>query len=182
MTAAHDVAAVMPARGLQRALDRVSDGAIALAASALFGLVLVQAWQVFTRYVLGHGSSWPEPLAILLMIVFSMLSAAVCYRDNLHIAVLAIPDNLPPAGRTVLGWLAEICMILVSIFMLIWGIALVETTWPQTIAEFPALSTGITYLPIPIGGAIVLLFVIERLWTGQLFAAPEAASIAAPRE
>ena len=112
--------------------------------------------------------------------MFSMLSAAVCYRDNLHIAVLAIPDNLPPAGRTILGWLAEICMILVSIFMLIWGIALVETTWPQTIAEFPALSTGITYLPIPIGGAIVLLFVIERLWTGQLFAAPEAASIAAP--
>ncbi len=145
-------------------------------------ITLIVPWGVFTRYVLGYGSSWPEPMAILLMIVFAFFSAAVCYRGNLHIAVLALPNALPPRTRALVGWLAELCMIGVSLFMVIWGTALVETTWHQVIAEFPALSTGITYLPIPVGGAIVLLFIIERLWTGALFAPPEATSIASAVE
>ncbi len=142
-------------------------------------ITVIVPWGVFTRYVLGYGSSWPEPLAILLMIVFALLSAAACYRDNLHIAIMALPDALPPRTRTALGWLAEAGMLVASAFMVVWGIKLVDTTWPQTIAEFPALSTGITYLPIPIGGAIVFLFVIERLWIGRLFAPPDSSSVAA---
>ena len=41
------------------------------------------------------------------------------------------------------------------------------------IADFPLISVGISYLPmLPIGGAITLLFVVERLWTGRLFQEP----------
>jgi TRAP-type C4-dicarboxylate transport system permease small subunit len=53
--------------------------------------------------------------------------------------------------------------------MLVWGAGLVHTTWFQAISDFPAISVGISYLPVPLGGAITLLFVIERLWTGRLF-------------
>ena len=51
--------------------------------------------------------------------------------------------------------------------MVIWGARLVGTTWHQSIAEFPALSVGVTYLPIPVGGAITLLFVAEPLLIGR---------------
>jgi len=47
--------------------------------------------------------------------------------------------------------------------MVIWGVKLVDATWYNTIADFPALSVGVTYLPIPLGGAILLLFVIEHV-------------------
>jgi TRAP-type C4-dicarboxylate transport system permease small subunit len=57
--------------------------------------------------------------------------------------------------------------------MLVWGTRLVQTTWYQAIADFPAISVGISYLPVPIGGAVMLLFVVERLWTGAAFAAPQ---------
>jgi len=50
--------------------------------------------------------------------------------------------------------------------MVIWGVKLVDATWYNTIADFPALSVGVTYLPIPLGGAILLLFVIERVSGG----------------
>jgi len=63
---------------------------------------------------------------------------------------------------------------LVSLFMVIWGARLVGTTWHQSIAEFPALSVGVTYLPIPIGGAITLLFVAERLMIGRPLQSGEA--------
>ena len=36
-----------------------------------------------------------------------------------------------------------------------------SVTWHQTIAEFPSLSVGVVYLPIPIGGLLTLLFLVE---------------------
>jgi len=185
--------------GYIRAMDMLHRLCLWISAVCILIITLIVPWGVFVRYVLsapenwpgwlagplgflrnvlGYDSSWPEPMAILLMIVFSLLSAAVCYRDNLHIAVMAVPNMLPPRARLALGWLAEACMIAASLFMVIWGIRLVLTTWHQVIAEFPMLSTGITYMPIPVSGAIVMLFIVERLWTGRLFAQPEGASIA----
>ncbi len=55
-----------------------------------------------------------------------------------------------------------------ALFMLVYGEKLVEATWYNTIADFPSLSVGVTYLPIPVGGACLLLFVIERLVLGPL--------------
>ena len=45
---------------------------------------------------------------------------------------------------------------------------LVAATWQNSIADFPSLSVGVTYLPIPIGGAILFLFVFERLTIGPV--------------
>jgi TRAP-type C4-dicarboxylate transport system permease small subunit len=49
----------------------------------------------------------------------------------------------------------------------------VRTTFHQVIAEFPVLSVGLTYAPLPLAGFITLLFIIERLWVGE----PPATSI-----
>jgi TRAP-type C4-dicarboxylate transport system permease small subunit len=157
-----------------RAMGVLHRACIIIAASCLVIMTLIIPWGVFSRYVLNRGSEWPEPLAILLMIIFAFFAAAACYRDNLHIAVMALPDFLSPQRRFVLGWVAEIGMITVNLFMVIWGEELVRITWHQVIAQFPVLSVGVTYLPIPIGGGITLLFIIERLWTGALFAPPGA--------
>jgi TRAP-type C4-dicarboxylate transport system permease small subunit len=63
-------------------------------------------------------------------------------------------------------------MLITNLFMLWWGIKLVHTTWYQSIAEFPEVSVGVSYLPVPIGGLITVLFVIERMWTGVWFQEP----------
>jgi TRAP-type C4-dicarboxylate transport system permease small subunit len=150
---------------------------------ALVVISLIIPWGVFMRYALGRAQSWPEPMAILLMIVVSFLSAAVCYRDNLHIGVMMLPNALSGPARQALGWLVEILMLATNLFMLVWGLRLVATTWHQVIAEFPLVSVGLSYLPIPIGGAITLLFVIERMLSGRFFEKPADETIsAAPTE
>jgi TRAP-type C4-dicarboxylate transport system permease small subunit len=53
-----------------------------------------------------------------------------------------------------------------GLFMMNWGYGLCSTTWNQSIDAFPSLSVGVTYLPIPLGGLCLLLFVIERLLIG----------------
>ncbi len=68
-------------------------------------------------------------------------------------------------------------MLVTNLFMLVWGIKLVQTTWYQSIAEFPIVSAGMAYLPIPLGGALTTLFVIERLMTQEFFTEPEAETV-----
>ena len=51
---------------------------------------------------------------------------------------------------------------------------MVNITWFQSIPEFPIISVGMSYLPIPIGGGLTALFVIERFMTQRFFSDPES--------
>src|SRR6185436_11103 len=124
------------------------------------------------RYVLNSAASWPEPMAILLMIVLSFLSAVVCYREHLHIGVGMLPAALTGWSRTLLGILLEFCMLATNLFLLWYGVRLVMRTWYQSIAEFPIVSVGVSYLPVPIVGFITILFIIERFLKADWFPPP----------
>jgi TRAP-type C4-dicarboxylate transport system permease small subunit len=160
-----------------RAMDAIHGACLFVAGACLVIITLIVPYGVFTRYVLNSAASWPEPMAVLLMIVLSFLSAVVCYREYLHIGVGVLPAFLDEPAKTYLGWLLEICMLATNLFMLWWGIKLVQATWYQSIAEFPIVSVGAAYLPIPIGGALTTLFVIERFLTQKFFSEPAPETI-----
>jgi len=151
---------------LRRAMDALYWACAFIAGSALVIIALVVPWGVYTRYVLDSAASWPEPMAILLSIVLTFFGAAACYRSGTHMRVSVLRDQLPGGPQRAVDLVAEGLMALVCVFMIVWGGRLVLATWHQVIAEFPFLSVGITYLPIPAGGAVTLLFVIERLLIG----------------
>jgi len=150
----------------RRAMDALYLLCVVVGCVALVLISAVIPWAVFTRYVLNSAASWPEPLAVLLTIVLTFIGAAAAYRLNLHMNVGYFADQLPPRFRKLLDLLVQFLMALIALFMIVWGERLVEVTWHNTIADFPFLSVGVTYLPIPIGGACLLLFIIERLWLG----------------
>ena len=74
-----------------RAMDAINGACLFVAGACLVIITLIVPYGVFTRYVLNSAASWPEPLAVLLMIVLSFLSAVVCYREHLHIGVGVLP-------------------------------------------------------------------------------------------
>jgi TRAP-type C4-dicarboxylate transport system permease small subunit len=156
-----------------RLMDVLHRFCMVVAGFCLVAITLMIPYGVFTRYVLNSASSWPEPMAVLLMIWFSFLSASLVYRENLHIGVAVIPMMLEGKAKTAIGWLIEAGMMATNLFIFWWGIKLVLLTWHQTISDFPWYSVGASYLPVPIGGAITALFVIERLWTSNLFEEPD---------
>jgi hypothetical protein len=69
--------------------------------------------------VLNSAASWPEPLATLLMIVVSFLSAVVCYREYLHIGVGVLPAFLHEPAKSYLGWILEMLMLATNLFNLL---------------------------------------------------------------
>jgi TRAP-type C4-dicarboxylate transport system permease small subunit len=154
------------AQTFRRLMDLLYLGCVAVAGTALVLISAVIPWAVFTRYVLNSASSWPEPMAILLTIVLTFIGAAACYRRRVHMNVGYFVTLLPGPLRIAAELLAECLVAAMAVFMIVYGAKLVETTWYNTIADFPALSVGVTYLPIPIGGVLLLVFVIERLVLG----------------
>jgi TRAP-type C4-dicarboxylate transport system permease small subunit len=150
----------------RRAMDYLYLACVVVGTTALVLISAVIPWAVFTRYVLNSAASWPEPLAILLTIVLTFIGAAAAYRLNLHMSISYFADKLPAPGRALLNLVVQLLMALIATFMIVWGERLVDVTWHNTIPDFPFLSVGVTYLPIPIGGVCLLLFIIERIFLG----------------
>lgn len=147
-------------------MDYLYFACVLVAGGALVLISAVIPWGVYTRYVLNSAASWPEPTAVLLTIWLTFFGAAACYRLGLHMNVTVGVDLLPANIKRAINFIVELLMAVFAVFMLIYGIKLVEATWYNSIADFPFLSVGITYLPIPCGGAITLLFIIEHLLIG----------------
>jgi TRAP-type C4-dicarboxylate transport system permease small subunit len=150
----------------RRAMDCLYLLCVVVGCAALVLISAIIPWAVFTRYVLNSAASWPEPMAVLLTIVLTFIGAAAGYRFNLHMNVSFFADKLPGRFRIALDLVVQLLMALIAAFMIVWGARLVEVTWHNTIADFPFLSVGVTYLPIPVGGVFLLLFIIERIFLG----------------
>ena len=138
-----------------------------VAGLSVLAIALIIPWGVFARYVLGSGSSWPEPAAILLMMVFTFIGAAASYRSGSHMAVAMLTDRMDPPVRKAVGIFSQLLMATVCLFMTIWGTKLCLSTWNQFMAALPSLRVGITYMPIPVGGLLTLIFVLEKLLLGD---------------
>ena len=138
-----------------------------ISGAAVFVMSLIIPWGIFARYVLGTGSQWPEPVSILLMVVFTFLGAAATYRAGAHIAVAMITDRLPVKLRWLCARLVDLLMLAVAAFMVFYGFRLVIGTWHQTIGNLPWMPVGITYAPLPIGSFLTLLFVLEKAFWGS---------------
>ena len=149
-----------------RAMDALYLLCVSVAGFCIVVMTVVVPIGVFYRYVLNSALAWPEPMATIMMIFFTFLGGAACYRAGVHISVTLFVGAFVGPARKAVELIVELAVAALALFMLIWGAELVGTTMHQVIAEFPFLAVGITYMPVPIGGAITLLFMIERMWAG----------------
>ena len=87
-------------------------------------------------------------------------------RAGAHIAVQMLTDRLPWPLRRLCAGFVHLAMLAVSAFVLVWGLQLVQGTMGQTLSELPWLPVGITYLPLPLGSLVTLLFIVEHIVFG----------------
>ena len=153
-----------------RLFDRLYLACIWVSGLAIFLMSLIIPWGVFTRYVLGTGSSWPEPVAVLLMVTFTFMGAAASYRAGAHIAVGMLTDHLPAPLQKTCAALVHLAMLGICIFVMVWGSKLSMETMGQTLGDLPWMAVGYTYMPLPLGAFMTLIFVIEVLIWGPAHA------------
>ncbi|MEN4872807.1 TRAP transporter small permease [Kosakonia cowanii] len=143
-----------------------------VAGLALLVMVAIIPVGIFARYVLNSALSWPEPVAIICMVTFTFIGAAVSYRAGSHIAVSMMTDRLSEPLRKVCFLLADLMLMAISLFILWYSATLCAELWEQPVAEFPLFTAGESYLPLPIGSAITLLFIVEKMLFGAQYHRP----------
>ena len=156
-----------PKQRYQQAMEWLYVACIVISGTALVMITLIIPLGVFMRYAMNNPLSWPEPAAVIMMVMFSFLGGAAVYRANVHIAVEALLNAVSPPMRRAMLWGVDLCMGATALFMLGYGVQLCLVTRYSTMAEFPVLSQGLVYLPIPVAGLLTLLFVIEKVWVGE---------------
>lgn len=151
--------------GLQRSCDRLAAIAVALAGAALLGLVAVQGWQVFARYALNDSPSWTEPLTLLLLATAMAMGAAAGVHEQRHFRFHLLAQGLPPRIRRWSDALTALVIAAIGAVLAVWGARLLVDGLDVRMAGAP-LPQSIAFLPLALGGALMVLFALARLWRG----------------
>src|SRR6201995_1384080 len=108
--------------------------AITIAGVALIAMTLVEAWQVFARYILNDSPSWTEPVALLLMSAAMMFGAAVGVRNEAHFGFFLVVHVAAPPVRAVLVCISRVVVISVGALLAYWGGVLLADGWDVRMA------------------------------------------------
>src|SRR3977135_2615902 len=105
---------------------------ISVSGVAMLVMTIIIPYGVFMRYVVRSPASWPEPAGILLMVLFSFIGGAAAYRAKAHIAVSTLLNLLSGPNRRRMERTADIGMAIIALFMIKWGVQLVQATRQNT--------------------------------------------------
>ncbi|MFC3550547.1 TRAP transporter small permease [Lysobacter cavernae] len=152
-----------PAGAVQRVFDRIAALAIATSAAALLGLVVVQGWQVFTRYVLNDSPSWTEPVTLLLLSTAMSLGAAAGVHTNRHFGFYLLADHTHASLRRALDIGRPLLIAAVGAVVAWWAGLLLLDGLDIKIAG-ASMPQSINYLPLSLGGALITLFALFKAW------------------
>lgn len=143
------------------ATRRVIDRVLVVSCIAIFAaLVVVVAWQVFSRQVLGAPASWTEESARYVFVVLALLGAALVFSERGHIAVELLVNKFSLSVQKIVGLAVEVSIVFFAGYVMIYGgLAVAENAWTQNISTLP-LSVGQVYLTLPVAGALITFFAL----------------------
>jgi TRAP-type C4-dicarboxylate transport system permease small subunit len=151
---------------LSAILDRIATGTLAVAAASVIGMACVEGWQVFARYVLNDSPSWTEPFALLFMTTTAMFGAALGVRANRHFGFFILVESSPPAVKRALRIFARLIAAGLGIMLAGWGGEIAIDTWDYAMPGAP-LRQGMAYVPVCLGGVLIAMFALERVFVGD---------------
>jgi TRAP-type C4-dicarboxylate transport system permease small subunit len=156
---------IPPRSAIQRAADLLSDISIGIAATALLALVLVQGWQVIARYVINDSPSWTEPVTVLLLSTAMSLGAASGVHSKRHFGFYLLSEALDASVRRVLRTVPPLVILAIGATIAYWAwVLLIDGL--DIRAAGADLPQSISYLPLSVGGALMVVFALAQLIEG----------------
>ncbi len=164
------MSAGMHSEGASRPLLQVlSDSVNVWSERALFVLMLlmigVTTAQVVFRFFF-QALTWSEELSCFLLVLASLLGAAVAFKRGSHIAVTFVTQKLSGGMRKAMAVLVNLLGILFFGIVVFYGVLLMKTEAGQTTPAM-MISMAWVYAMYPVLGAVVILHLLAGL--GEIF-------------
>ncbi len=157
---------------MQRFIEWVQRGLSALLVVLMTAMVLDVTWQVITRFLLRHPSSFTEELAGFLLVWIGLLGACYALQTRAHLGIDLLANRVNDASRK---WVELVVYSLVGLFaffvMVIGGLRLVWLAFQlNQISAAMGLKMGYVYLAVPISGVLMIIYstgYITKAFTGR---------------
>jgi len=141
--------------------------ALVVSAAGLLLMTLIIGWQVFARYILNASPAWSETAALLLMLYYIMLAAAVGVHEGFHLGLKILLDSVSPGLRRGLEIFNNGLVAIFGLAMLINGARLAQFTSDHIIPTL-GISRSIAYWPFAAAGLLIAIFAVERMLIATL--------------
>ncbi len=141
-------------------LDRALVGLNRLVLALLLGAMAVLVFgNVCARYLFNASFGWVEELTRYMMIWLAYLGAGLALRHGNHVAVMLLVEALPRTPALALRGLVGLVMLgfLCALAWIGWEYAEFAMRQRTPVLQWP---TGIVYLAIPIGTALMALHLL----------------------
>ncbi len=143
-------------------LDRVNLFSLWLSGFCLVAMVAIIFYVVFGRYILQSTPSWGEALSVTFMGWFIFFGAAVGVYERTHLGFDVILHIVPEGAKAVLRTISDIAVLGFGIGMVYYGYLLADKTW-DAIRPTLGIPDGFRYVPLVIGGLLVVAFTLRNL-------------------
>lgn len=125
-------------------------------------LAIIVFLQVFNRFILKAPLAWSEDLAMLLFQWVAFLGAAVGVKRTRHFGIELVVKQMSARTR---HWI-EIAVVplvvgAVAVVMIVQGFSLLQFNYNRVYSSMD-LSYIWAYLPIPISGILIVIFLIQQ--------------------
>jgi TRAP-type C4-dicarboxylate transport system permease small subunit len=140
-----------------------------MAAILVVSLAVVVFLQVFNRYVLKSPLAWSEDLAMLLFQWVIFLGAAIGVKGMRHFGIELVVRNLPEKIRRVIEYIVPVFVGIVALIMITEGLELLSFNRARIYSSMN-LSYTWAYLPIPVSGCLMMIYLIWHevtRWQGR---------------
>jgi len=120
-------------------------------------LVILIGTGVFFRYVVGQALSWPEEVAGIIFVWFTLLGIALLTQSGEHIEFTFLQNRLSPRMRKIFSIFTQALVTLFSVLMIAYGY-----TYAMMFSSESTPAAGINTLwlnlSLPISGLLVLFY------------------------
>ena len=144
---------------IDRAAEHLAGFVLSVAAAGLVVMTVVIAWQVFARYVLNDSPPWSEAAALVIMLYFVLLAAAVGVHERFHLGFRLFVSMLPLRAKIAVFALGQLLIMAFGATMAWNGKALVDYTASHVIPTL-GVARSVAYWPFVICGVLIVLFAL----------------------
>ena len=134
-----------------------------LAGASLLAMVLLTAWQVFTRYLLKNPSTWSEELVSYLFAFASLFGAAIVSGERNHMNIGVLVEKMNHKMQVFFGILSEVIAMLFSGAILIYGGIEISSLAMGQMTSSLHMPIGVFYIAMPVTGILIILYSILNI-------------------
>lgn len=121
-------------------------------------MVIVASWQVISRYIFNHPSSWTEEILRFSLIWLTMLGTPLAHGLNRNMSVTFLVNKFSNKNKYINSLFVEILTFLLALVVLLIGGWMVAVNAYGQVSAALGINMFFVYISLPISGILLMMY------------------------